>query len=326
MTVEALSTSKIKEHLDKSLEFLGSSIGNGSYSYAIDGKTPSTEASAWAAIALVHNKPKLEEKLVAFLLANQNNDGGWSTGPGIGPSDWTSAVALLALRIAKHYQPDVISEKIFKRSLKKAANYLITSRNDFMFPVMRLMLLLGAKGPMGLQFGKGWPWNKNCYSWVEPTAYSLMALKLPYLIDDYLIKVAIEHAHTFLLDRACKGGGWNHGAFYALGTYCPPYILTSAEALLSLIDIPDNEQVKSGLDYLHQAHGESFSAWSLSLSILALDAFGYDCTHNINLLLNLQDKNGSFQSNYMVTALSILALQTSRGINIFKLPKDKVIK
>jgi len=318
MKVEIPATAKIKEHLNKSQDFLSSSIGAGSYPYSLNGKTPSTEATAWSAIALLHSQPHLTERLIAFLLANQNSDGGWSTGPGIGQSDWTSALALLALRITKHYQPDLINEKIFKQSLKKAANYLITDRNDFMFPVMRLLLFLGAKGPMGLQFGKGWPWNKNCYSWVEPTAYCLMALKLPYLIDDHLIKIAVQHAHTFLLDRACKGGGWNHGAFYCLGEYCPPYILTTAESLLSLIDIPENEQVKSGLNYLDKAHGEGFSAWSLSLSILALDAYGYDCSHNLNLLFNLQDKNGSFGSNYMITALSILALQTASGMNLFK--------
>jgi hypothetical protein len=334
MKIEPVTIATMKNQLDKVQEFLDDSINDGWYPYSFTGTTPSTEASAWAAIAMAQSHPQLTKKLITFLLANQNSDGGWSTGPGIGTSDWTSALAVLALRLVKHYQPDLIAGKIFKRSLKNAIHYLIMSRNDYMFPVLRLLLLLGAKGPMGLQFGKGWPWNRNCYSWIEPTAYSLMALKLPYPIDDYLTKVAVSHANTFMLDRTCKGGGWNHGAYYCLGEHCPAYTLTTAEALLALVDMPENEQVKSGWHFLQEQQSQLgrhyirsngkeglTSAWSLSSSILALDAYGLDCTQSLNWLAAFQNKNGSFGSNYMVTALAVLALNTTIGTNPFKITR-----
>ena len=312
---------KINEPLNRAQSFLSSSpfLADGWFPYSFTtGKTPSTEATAWTAIALAQSHPHLAKKALTFLVKNQNNDGGWSTGPGLGQSDWTSAPALLALRTIKNLQPDLIDDKIFNQSLKNVLHYLIVSRTDSMFPVLRFLLFLGANGPSGMQFGKGWPWNRNCYSWVEPTSYCLMALKLPHLIDDHLTKLAVSHGNTFLLDRVCKGGGWNHGAFYCLGEYCPPYILTTSEALLALVDRPMDEQVKSGLNYLRDAQGESYSAWSLSWNILALDAYGYDCNHNRNLLISMQNKNGSFGSNFMVTALSIFGPQHCKWCQYFQ--------
>ncbi len=310
--------------LNKAKEFLSSSFNDGWLPYALTrGKTASIEATAWSSIALMSSHPDLAAKGITFILNNQNADGGWSTTPGIGQSDWNSALAVLALRFAKFFQPQLIDEKSLNKALKEGFHYLIISRMDLMIPVLRLLLLMGAKGKEGLQFGRGWPWCKGCYSWVEPTAYSLMALKFPHSIeDDHLTKMAIAHADKFLLEHACKGGGWNHGAFYCLGEYTPPYILTTAETLVSLIDLPKNEKITEALHYLENVHYQAPSAWSLAWNILALDAYRYDCSHNINLLLSLQNKNGSFGSNFLSTALSILALSTTDGTNPFRI-KEK---
>ena len=309
----------IQEQLEKAQEFLSSSMNEGWLPYAfIKAKSPSIEATAWSAIALALKYPNIASKAIAFILNNQNNDGGWSTSPGIDKSDWNSALAILAIRFAKHYKLEGLDEKAINKAIKNGSHYLITSRMDLMIPILRLLLLLGAKGKKGLQFGKGWPWNKGCYSWVEPTAYSLMALKMPYVANNQLTQIAISHANKFLLDHTCKGGGWNHGAYYCLGEYCPPYMLTTAEAILALLDVKDNEKIKLAIEYLSKIDDQVVSAWSLSWNIMALNAHGYDCSHNINILLSLQNKNGSFGSNFLSTALSILALNTVNGINIFK--------
>ena len=85
------------------------------------------------------------------------------------------------------------------------------------------------------------------------------------------------------------------------------------------IDKSSDDNVHSSLDYLHNAKGEGFSAWSLSWSMLTLDAYGYDCKHNLELLVGLQNKDGSFGTSNLVTALSLLALNTANGNNFFKL-------
>ena len=57
---------------------------------------------------------------------------------------------------------------------------------------------------------------------------------------------------------------------------------------------------------------------SLAWSILALDAYGHDCSRQLKALLKLQNNNGSFGLNYFVTALSLLAINTRNGINPLK--------
>ncbi len=107
---------KINEQLNKAQEFLNSSVMDGWYPYSIArGKTPSMEASSWVLIAMLQSNPELAKKIMSFLLANQNEDGGWSTGPGIGESDWTSGVVVLALRLQEPSTISPCSGKSFAR-------------------------------------------------------------------------------------------------------------------------------------------------------------------------------------------------------------------
>ncbi len=174
------------------------------------------------------------------------------------------------------------------------------------------------QGPKSLHYGRGWPWTAGCHNWIEPTAYSLMAFKLPELIKEDLAAPVVYHANKFLLEHSCRDGGWNHGAFYCLGQFYQPYIVTTAEALLALIDMSMDHKVQAALDYLSKISHQEPSAMSLAWTILALNAYNYECQKEIDLLLKLQKEDGGFGMNYFVTALSLLALDTINGTNPFK--------
>jgi len=306
---------KTKAALTKVQEFLSAALVDGWCPYSFStGQSASTEATAWAIIALVGNRRLSVRRALEFLIANQNTDGGWATGPGLGRSDWTSGPATLALRLALHYQPQLIAPRIMEQSLARAFNYLLTLRVEFLPPVGRLLLLF-LKGPAGMHYARGWPWNPDCYNWVEPTSYCLMALKLPTLNNEELGLSAIFHANKYLLEHACRGGGWNHGCFASLGAFYPPYMTTTAEALLALTDIAAESRVQAALNYLNTAENPGFSAMSLAWSTLALNAYDHDCSKQLEALLRLQNNDGSFGLNYFVTALSLLAINTTNGIN-----------
>lgn len=311
----------IGEKISKTENFLADAVVGGSCPYRFDSrKEASTEATAWTAIALCHKQPLIAKKAIEFLISNQNEDGGWANVPVLKRSDWTSGPAMLAIRLfcAKH--EGQIDRAKAKQALFDAFQYLIKSRVDFLSPVARLLLLL-AEGPSSQHYGRGWPWTRGCYNWVEPTAYSLMAFKRPTLIKEDLAHPVVYHANKFLLEHACRGGGWNHGAFFCLGEYYRPYVTTSAEALLALVDIPAEKQVISAVDYLKNVSHETHSAMSLSWTILALDAYGCDFQKEYKLLLDMQNADGSFGINYFVTALAFLALNTAHDINPFKAGK-----
>ncbi len=53
----------------------------------------------------------------------------------------------------------------------------------------------------------GWPWVRDTFGWVEPTAWSVIALNVCGRGDD---SRAVE-GRRFLLDRRIPSGGWNYG-------------------------------------------------------------------------------------------------------------------
>jgi len=76
---------------------------------------------------------------------------------------------------------------------------------------------------------RGWPWVGGTAGWVEPTARSLLALRL-YRPGSPRIADAV----AYLRDRRCVGGGWNYGNQVVLDEVLPPFAHTTAAALLGL--------------------------------------------------------------------------------------------
>lgn len=172
---------------------------------------------------------------------------------------------------------------------------------------------------------RGWPWSPGCFYWVEPTSYNLYALKLP---DRTTYKGGFNQiilkANKFLLENTCSTGGWNHGSHFSLGTNLPPYIVTTAEALLALQDFPDNKEVARAFDFLNanseaSESGQKNSAMALAWMTLAFHAYGRDTEKTLSHLISIQKEDGSFGPNMMVTALASMALNTVDGINPFKM-------
>ncbi len=276
---------------------------------------PSIEATAWSAIAFCyHSVQEIAKPVSDFLLQAQNSDGGWSTGPNTGKSDWTSAPATLALRLLAATNNSQLDQARIKKALKLSFSHLFDSRVDFVSPVARLLLLL-YQGPSALNYARGWPWTAKSYNWVEPTSYSLLALKIPNIPEAEEFSLVVEHAHQFLTENACRGGGWNHGASFCLQKYAPAYVLTTAEALLALQDMKDHQVVKDGLKFLKNSFATNPTSLSLAWTVLVFKAYDLDVKVALDLLQSKQNKDGSFGSNLLVTALAATALSVSVGAN-----------
>ncbi|MGH2539158.1 MAG: hypothetical protein ACRDGK_01405 [Actinomycetota bacterium] len=81
---------------------------------------------------------------------------------------------------------------------------------------------------------RGWPWVGGTAGWVEPTARSLLALRLFRPGSP-----RIAEAVAYLRDRRCVGGGWNYGNRVVLDEVLPPFAQTTAAALLGLHGLDD---------------------------------------------------------------------------------------
>lgn len=74
----------------------------------------------------------------------------------------------------------------------------------------------------------GWPWRPGNSSWVEPTAFALLALKR------HGGHARVRMAEEMILDRRCEDGGWNYGNRRVYDVALPSYPETTALALLGL--------------------------------------------------------------------------------------------
>ena len=85
---------------------------------------------------------------------------------------------------------------------------------------------------------QGWSWIAGTFSWGEPTAWALLALKKCRArgITAKGADARIRDGEAILRDRVCVTGGWNYGNSNVFGKDLPAYVPTTAIALLALQD------------------------------------------------------------------------------------------
>jgi hypothetical protein len=164
---------------------------------------------------------------------------------------------------------------------------------------------------------QAWAWAMGTASWVEPTAYALLALKSHGLKSHERVQVG----EKFLLDRACYDGGWNYGNKEVLDVVLEPMPTVTAYALLALQDLDrDHEVIKKSLGYLGAELAARQSSLSLALGVLCFDVYARPTEKLVTGLLARQEDDGSWRGNYHLTALAALALDAAAARrNVFKL-------
>jgi hypothetical protein len=122
---------------------------------------------------------------------------------------------------------------------------------------------------------QGWSWIPGTFSWVEPTAWSLLCLKKWARTPGVHVDAArLNEAERVLINRSCVAGGWNYGNPDVLGTNLRPYVPTSAIALLAMQDRRDEDVVLRSADYLQENATSERSATALALALIALRVYG----------------------------------------------------
>ena len=225
------------------------------------GKQPRIESTAWALLALADTSdlsPAAWQSFaaphLAFLAQCQQPDGLMVDGPGMFPNFTSNAIAACVL------------------------THLSAGTSPVLTPLINgLLMVKGVKVDVDdaqqdnqLQ---GWPWMVTTFSWVEPTAWCMLALKAAR-VKGSLADARIKEAERLLANRSCAVGGWNFGNASALGQDLRPYVPTSALGLMALQDRRDDPVVPRGLAYLDGARLHERSAMALSLVALCLRIYG----------------------------------------------------
>ncbi|MEO8026085.1 MAG: prenyltransferase/squalene oxidase repeat-containing protein [Bryobacteraceae bacterium] len=239
------------------LEFLAKTQNpDGGWGY-FPGKQSWIEPTAWSAIAL-HGHPASAQAWQR-LLSWQNQDGSWRPSQDVNVSSWATALCV----IIGHLRNE------FGEPYKRGLHWLLTTHDAESTAYYR------ALGKIGYEVGRdpahpAWPWKPGDSSWIEPTAHTLLALKLAgkrLKIQEITERIALGEAS--IMDQRCQDGGWNYGNRQVLKVYLPSYPETTGIALVGLQNF-DAEIIRPSVEkaraLLGERQGRMASAW-LSIAL-----------------------------------------------------------
>lgn len=215
----------------------------------------STEPTALAAIALsAANRPTA--KAIQWLARLQSADG--SVGPTAEQSSpgWPTSVAVLAaLAIGRAADGPGFDAA-------RAVNWIMQTAGD---------ALPGPDQTAQQPVNVGWPWVTGTFSWVEPTALHVVALKAAGFKDHPRTREAV----AMLIDRLLRNGGCNYGNTVVLGQELRPHVQPTGLAMLALAGTPDFAgRIARSLDFLATNLSIETTSASLAYGLMGLAAHG----------------------------------------------------
>jgi hypothetical protein len=165
---------------------------------------------------------------------------------------------------------------------------------------------------------QAWSWIRGTFSWVEPTACCMLALKKWASTGGVVERSRLNEAERLLANRTCVGGGWNYGNSDVLGRDLHPYLPTTALALLALQDRRDLDVVRRSLDYLDANATSERSASALALTMIALRIYGRD-VRPAQMALLTQLPTTIALGNRVALAMAACALDPDQSYDAFAL-------
>jgi hypothetical protein len=236
------------------------------------------DATAWAVMALAaygEGGPLLERSR-ARLAYGQRSDGRVCAAPPHPEAFWPTPLAILAWN----------GSPAHREAQSRAVRFLLNTtgihfEKDPEAPVTHDTSL------------RGWPWVANTHSMVEPTALSLIALR----IAEHGEHERVREAALMLMDRQLPAGGWNYGNTFVYGQELYPQPENTGVALDALAGSASREDVLRSLRYL------GLGAWKARPKRARL--WLTEC-------FQLQEKYGSFDTTLL--SLLLLAFLATGGI------------
>jgi hypothetical protein len=269
------------------------------------GKTSRVEPTAWALLALGDDASSSAPLTAhtAYLARTQSPKGWLVEDPG-----WPINIGFNALVGFLWFIRPALGSDLQRRALLGA---LVATKG----------IRVETTAPKGQDNSlQGWPWIDATFSWVEPTSWGLLALKAARHagMTSGEADARIAEAERLLVNRVCRGGGWNFGNASVMNQDLRPYVPTTALALLALQDRPNEPAVVSSLAFLEKHWSDEPSGTSMGLSLICLDAFGRDVTA-LDERLRAHAGDAVTFGNLQGNAVALTALTQRGGRNAFKL-------
>jgi hypothetical protein len=229
-------------------------------------QAPATEPSVLAALALAgHGMHEAALPVLDYLLAAQQADGSVGVREKEPTPGWPTSLAVIAWQ---HF--DRVK---YKSHIDKGLVWISGMHGK----------ALEQTPDMGHNTQlDGWPWAEGTHSWLEPTAFALLAYRAVNQPAHPRAKEAIK----LLIDRQMPSGGCNYGNTVVLGQTLRPHVQPTGIALLALPGENDpSGRMEKSLTWLKWALGSRTTAASLAWALQGLAAHGREVA-SANELLN----------------------------------------
>jgi len=265
-----------------------------------------TEPTALALLALRLQPRANCKKGTSFLESCQRPDGSWPAFEGDGEGSWATALAIIALaRLGGNWS-----------RVQRGVAWLLKVRGQESHWSAKWRYRLFDRHVRFDPDKYGWPWTQGAASWIVPTSYSLIALRLAFgCCLPPAVKERIDNGTAMLFDRGCPGGGWNAGNGMAFDVPLEPHIDVTSLALLALLPFREDLFVKKSLTWLQRELPFLVSTDRLCWAIVALAAYKCDTHSTKEKLAELSDE--MFNPDPEVGSLLLLAIQALRGASPF---------
>jgi Squalene-hopene cyclase C-terminal domain len=280
---------------------------------AVKGKRSNTESTSFALMALksLEGEPFDRQTTAGlkWLLQHQKDDGSWSLSDAVKQSSWITPIAVLAL----------LSFQDQTEHALRAAKWILTQEGRKPGWVASLLVRLSLVKKMTEldPYLSGWSWTAGAFSWVEPTSYSLMAVKkLKRSLAGTNCEERIRQGEMLIYDRMCENGGWNYGNSRVLGEALWPYPDVTAVALIALQDRARSEANQTSLRALDSMMREAASGTALGWGILCLTIYNQSVREWKKILVKNFEKT-RFLGETKAVALALLAF--GNGASLFRI-------
>jgi len=155
---------------------------------------------------------------------------------------------------------------------------------------------------------RGWSWTPGAASWVEPTAWAMIAFRsIPKELHPPAAAKRWRLGERMLYDRMCPGGGWNSGNPLVYGAAGVPRVGPTVWALLALQDSRNRWENCRSLEWLGQAYPRIQGPGSLAVAHLCLEIYGRSVSA-LEPSLSMLNSNNQFLGHTLAAAWAAIAL------------------
>lgn len=269
-------------------------LGNGpAWGYRRD-SIPCSEPTALVALALLAGE-RLDEAQapLAWLADRQQSDGSVAISAAQSSPHWPTSLALFAWETARSL--DATSDTLTTAS-RRAVDWLLSTSGAVLPPTPHI----GHDTTL-----RGWPWVESTHSWLEPTVWSVLALKAAGHDQHPRVREAVQ----LLIDRLLPEGGCNYGNSFILGATLRPHVAPSGLVLMALVNETDpSGRIERTIDYLQSVVSAQLAPVSLSYALLGLGAHGVIPRHSKHWLGIASQRALDEGSSPLALALLALAM------------------